>query len=76
MSNTELASIVLQQKIHGCIELLAFAKSRTQQGDGHLYYLVLTRSQKKVNELVETAWEVETVTKNIERSNLSRIDVL
>ena len=76
MSNTEVANIVLQQKIHGRLELLALAKSGTQQGDSHLYDFVLNRSRKKLNELVETVWEVETATKKIGRSKLSRIDIL
>ena len=75
-SNTEVASIVLQQKIHGRLELLALANSMTQQGDSRLYDFVLNRSQKKVNKLVETVWEVETANEKIARSNLSRIDVL
>ena len=47
MSNTEVANIVLQQKIHGRLELLALANSRTQQGDSRLYDFVLNRSQKR-----------------------------
>ena len=46
MSNTEVANIVLQQKIHGRLELLALAKSRTQHGDSRLYDFVINRSQK------------------------------
>ena len=76
MSNPEVASIVLQEKIHGRLELLALAKSRAQQGDSRLYDFVLNRSQKKVKELVETVWEVETATDKIARSKLSRIDIL
>ena len=46
MSNTEVANIVLLQNIHGRLELLALAKSRTQQGDSPLDDIVLNRSQK------------------------------
>ena len=35
-----------------------------------------TEVKNKVNELVETIWEVETATEKIARSKLSRIDVL
>ena len=76
MSNTEVANVFLHQKIHGRLELLALAKSRTQQGDSRLYDFVLNRSQKKLNELVETVWKVETATDKIGRSKMSRIDIL
>ena len=58
-----MANIVLQQKIHGRLELLALANSRTQQGDSRLFDFVLNRSQKKVNELVETISEGEIVSR-------------
>ena len=35
------------KKIHGRLELLALANSRTQQGDSRLYDFVLNRSQKQ-----------------------------
>ena len=76
VSSTEGANIVLQQIINGRLELLALANSRTQQGDSRLYDFVLNRSQKMINELVETVWEVETATEKIARSTLSRIDIL
>ena len=43
MPSTEVANIVLQQEIHGRLELLAHANSRTQQGDSRLCDFVLNR---------------------------------
>ena len=76
LSNSEVGKIVLQNKIHGRLDLLALAKCKSQQGDSRLYDFVLNRSQKKLKELVETVWEVETATEKIARSKMSRLDIL
>jgi len=43
-----VAKLVLQQKVHSRLELLALAKSKAQQGDSCLYDFVLSRSQENI----------------------------
>ena len=76
LSNSEVANIVLKKKIHSRLHLLAHAKSMSRQGDNRLYDFLLNRSQKKVNELVDTVWEIETATEKVARSAMSRLQIL
>ena len=52
LSNSEVAKIVLQNKIRVRIDLLALAKRQSQHRDTLLYDCVLNRSEKKLKELV------------------------
>ena len=76
LSNTEVASIVVSKKIHARVDLLALAKSTLKSGDHRLYEFVLNRSEKKVKELLDTVWEVETASDKIQRSKMSRLEIL
>ena len=68
--------IVFRNKICARIDLLALAKRQSQHGDTLLYDFVLNRGEKKLKELVDTVWEVETAADNIQRSKLSRLQIL
>ena len=76
LSNSEVANIVLKNKIHSRLHLLAHAKSISRQGDNRLYDFMLNRSQKKVNELFDTVWEMETATDKVVRSAMSWLQIL
>ena len=76
LSNSEVAKIVLQNKIRARIELLALAKRQSQHGDTLLYDFVLNRSEKKLKELVDTVWEDIAAADKIQCSKLSRLQIL
>ena len=74
--NSEVAKIVLQNKIRVRIYLLALGKRQSRHGDTLLYDFVFNRSEKKLKELVDTVWEVEAAADKIQRSKLSRLQIL
>ena len=75
LSNSEVENIVLK-KLHSRLHLLVHATSISRQGDNHLYDFLLNRSQKKVNELVNTEWDIETATETVARSAMSRLQIV
>ena len=76
LSNREVGEHCVKKKIHSRLHLLAHAKSMSRQGDNRLYDFLLNRSQKKVNELVDTVWEIETAIEKVARSAMSRLQIL
>eukprot|EP00795_Rhopilema_esculentum_P007993 gene7993-biopygen1700 len=56
--------------------VLVRAKSSFEKGDRRLYEFVLNRGDKKLNDLLDTVWELETAKEKQERASMSRIDIL
>ena len=76
LSNSEVTRIVLQNKIHARKFRLDLAKRQANSQDTLLYDFVLNRSEKKLKELIDTVWEVEAAADKIQRSKLSRLQIL
>ena len=57
-------------------ELLAFSNQQRQEGKTDLAEFIVNRGKKVVNEVIATAWEMESAQKTQERQSKSRIEVL
>ena len=55
---------------------MALAKKRKTDGDSKLYEFVVNRGEKKVNELIQSVWAMETAQQTLDRRLMSRIDIL
>ena len=58
------------------LDLLALAKTSAGNGDERLYEFVLNKNEKKLQELVDTVWEMETATEELQRAKMTRVEIL
>ena len=76
LTNLDVSSIITSNGIDSKLHLLALAKKKQTDGDSRLYEFVLNRGEKRVNELIQSVWAMETAQQTLERRSMSRIDVL
>ena len=76
LSNFDVANIIVENKLRSRLDVLVRAKSSFEKGDRRLYEFVLNRGDKKLNDLLDTVWELETAKEKQERASMSRIDIL
>ena len=76
LSNVDVANIIVENKLRSRLDVLVRAKSSFEKGDRRLYEFVLNRGDKKLNDLLDTVWELETAKEKQERASMSRIDIL
>ena len=76
LSNFDVANIIVENKLRSPLDVLVRAKFSFEKGDRRLYEFVLNRGNKKLNDLLDTVWELETAKEKQERASMSRIDIL
>lgn len=76
LSNLDVAEFVVSNKITKTNELFAAAKERQKEGNKDLANFVMSRCAKKLQELMENAWQMENAHEEIVREKKSRIDIL
>lgn len=76
MNNLMVSDIILKERIHTMLELLAFANSKKISRDPRLYEFILNRGQKKVSELLKSVWDMNDAKAKLERSAQSRLEIL
>ena len=76
MSAYQVAEIVLSKRLQNRTELLAFSNQQRQEGKTDLAEFIVNRGKKAVNEVIATAWEMESAQKTQERLSKTRIELL
>ena len=76
LSAYQVAEIVLRKRLQNRTELLAFSNQQRQEGKTDLAEFIVNRGKKAVNEVISTAWEMESAQKTQERLSKTRIELL
>ena len=76
LSNLDVAEFVVKNNITKSNQLFAAAKQRKNEGNKDLANYVMSRSAKKLEEILENAWKMEKAEGDIERQNKTRIEIL
>ena len=67
LSAYQVAEIVLSKRLRNRTKLLAFSNQQRQEGKTDLAEFIVNRGKKAVNEVIATAWELESAQKTHER---------
>ena len=76
MTSYELSEIVLAKNIKSRTELLAFARQQKLEGKTDIAEFIVSRGTKVVSEVLDTAWEMQNSTADLERARKSRVQLL
>ena len=76
LDNLDVAELILKQGVKSRTHLLALARAYKIQGETRLYEFVLNRGDKKVNELIQSVWDIESAKEMIDRAAKSRLQIL
>ena len=72
----EVSNIILEKKIQHRSELLALASIQKAEGKTDLAEFVMNRGNRVVEECISTAWEIEKASEVLQRSKLTRLQIL
>ena len=76
MTSYELSEIALAKNIKSRTELLALARQQKPEGKTDIAEFIVNRGAKVVSEVLDTAWEMEHSTDDLERARKSRVQLL
>ena len=76
LSSFEVSTIIVSKQIKTRTELLALASAQKAEGKTDLAEFIVNRGTKVVEEVIATAWEMENASEVLERSKLSRVEIL
>ena len=76
MSIFDVSQLAVSKKIQTRLELLVFANQQKREGKSDLAMFIANRGSKAVEEALNVGWELEEAEKKLERSRLTRIEVL
>ena len=76
LSSFEVSTIIVSKQIKTRSELLALASAQKAEGKTDLAEFIVNRGTKVVEEVIATAWEMENASEVLERSKLSRVEIL
>ena len=76
LSNFEVSQIVVTKGIKTRTELLAHASVQNAEGKTDLAEFIVNRGTKVVQEVIATAWEMEEASDTLNRSQMSRLEIL
>lgn len=76
LSAYEVAETIISKGLRNRTDLLAFANMQRGEGKTDLAEFVINRGSKVVNELIATAWEMESAQATQERKQKSRMELI
>ena len=76
MSIFDVSQLAVSKKIRTRLELLALANEQKREGKNDLAEFIANRGSKAVEEALTVGWELEEAEKKLERSKLTRVEVL
>ena len=76
MSIFDVSQLAVSKKIRTRLELLALANEQKREGKSDLAQFIANRGSKAVEEALTVGWELEEAEKKLERSKLTRLEVL
>ena len=72
----EVSNIIIRGNIKTRTQLLALAQAQREEGKTDLASFLLNNIAKKVNELIQTTWEMKGASAEIERLNKTRVELM
>ena len=76
MTSYELSEIALAKNMKSRTELLALAKQQKVEGKTDIAEFIVTQGAEVVSEVLDTAWEMEHSTDDLEKAGKSRVQLL
>ena len=76
LSIYDVSQIAVEKGIKNRLELLALANQQKREGKTDLAQLIANRGGKAVDEALSVGWELEKAEEKLERSRLTRIEIL
>jgi len=76
LSIFDVSQLAVSKRIKTRLELLALANAQKREGKNDLAEFIANRGVKAVEEALAVGWELEEAEKKLERSRLSRLQVL
>ena len=76
ITSYELSDIALAKNIKSRTQLLALARQQKLEGKTDIAEFIVNRGAKVVSEVLDTAWEMENSTNDLERARKSRVQLL
>lgn len=76
ITSYELSEIALAKNIKSRTQLLALARQQKLEGKTDIAEFIVNRGAKVVSEVLDTAWEMENSTNDLERARKSRVQLL
>ena len=76
LSCYEVSNIIVEKKIQNRTELLTLASAQKAEGKTDLAEFVMNRGNRVVEECISTAWEMEKASEVLQRSKLTRLQIL
>ena len=76
LSNLDVSEFMLAQNIKTQTGLFAIADEQKKEGKKDLANYVLSRSTKSINDLIENTWKMESASKRMRRSTISRMQLI
>jgi hypothetical protein len=72
----KVGKTIIEKGIKSDVELMALAKQQDDEGKTDLAQFIYNQPPKKLNDLIATAWKMETAVTILERRNISRMSVV
>ena len=76
LSVFDVSQISAKKRIMTRLELMVLAKEQTEAGKSDLAEFISNRGAKVVEEAIRVGWEMEEADKKLQRSKMSRLEVL
>ena len=76
LTDADVAKFIVEKDIKTEKELKAAAKARDRDGMDSLYSFCVSRDAKKLSLLIANAWEMESAEEDVQRSKLTRMEIL
>jgi len=76
LTNFQVGQIIRERRLKNRLEILAFADVQEQEGYTELSEFIFNRSKRVLNEIMETAWEMDTAQADLERSRMARLSIV
>lgn len=76
LSNFEFAEIIRANKLKSRLQVLAFAERLRADGKTDVAEYIFNKRAKVVEEVITTAWEMESAQDDLERSRMARLAIL
>ena len=76
LTNIEVGDFVVKHKIRSRVKLLAVAKRQKNEGKLDLANFVFNRNKKQLNDLIDTAWEMENAEEELASTDRDRMQVI
>ena len=76
LTNFDISELILEKKITSRLQLLAMENTQKTAGKTDLTQFVLNNNEKKLNDIINTTWEMHNAQETLNRKSKSRMGIL